>query len=321
MTDNDSGQSEDTAQIDHEAEFARIRTRISGLGDAIQELSSSADELIRSADSRTALAMLDRPAEVDEDHFDRLETSIAALGRHAANTPEEFDPTPLDAGDPDYPGDSSAAFGDLSTGTTTPGEQLGAGDPESAFGNLGEEQLLSKPPSSADVEPLQLETTAQTHEANEVDPPAAVGADGSGVEHVSESDDGSGGAQVLEFVPRSERTEEPDGEAPAFGAIAEHASETSPQAEFDERPARAKPPPPSDTELAFGGLAEQPEPAVADNDVDPSSTDDGLDAIAEAESTDAARQWDSIDQDSDAFDKFFSNEVEPEPAQRWLLNE
>ena len=58
---------------------------------------------------------------------------------------------------------------------------------------------------------------------------------------------------------------------------------------------------------------EAPKPA-------PRPSPDGLDAIASTESTEVPPDWDSA-ADEAAFDKFFSSDVEPEPAQRWLLNE
>lgn len=67
---------------------------------------------------------------------------------------------------------------------------------------------------------------------------------------------------------------------------------------------------------------EQPEPVRGvPTIVSASSAEDGLDAIEETESTDMPDDWNNGGVDDDAFAKFFSNDVEPEPAQRWLLND
>lgn len=49
--------------------------------------------------------------------------------------------------------------------------------------------------------------------------------------------------------------------------------------------------------------------------------DDGLDAIETSDRTDMPEGWDDASNEDAAFDKFFSSDVEPEPAQRWLLND
>lgn len=67
---------------------------------------------------------------------------------------------------------------------------------------------------------------------------------------------------------------------------------------------------------------ETPAPAAPERDTESRDrgVHDGLDAISSSESTRVPADWDAGSDDAEAFDTFFSDDVEPEPAQRWLLD-
>ncbi len=329
----DQGETGGSTAVDHAAAFAEIRQRLSSLGDSIDALRVEADRLNDKAAGRVTLAVLEPPATPQPDNipaFDEmaaLTDSIEAMGRHAADVPEDFDPRPydpeaddlddapldagrhgLDASGAEEPA-PAGAFDDLAAAPAYEPEQVGidaslpafdAGDGPSTFDEREPDAVLS-----AD------------HPAASADAPAGDAHEGAG-------------ATVLEFTPRS--LSDPAAEVPAFGHLTEEAAapaEASADASVHELGTES--PAESDDveqapeeQSAFGPLpgVEPRKPKSRSNRSRwASREDDGLDAIAETESTAVPQDWDEADVDDDAFDKFFSSEVEPEPAQRWLLNE
>ncbi|MEM7285059.1 MAG: hypothetical protein AAF480_01800 [Actinomycetota bacterium] len=288
----------DTTGIDVDAAVAEMRRRIAGLGDAIVELEQEAARLNDSAAARMVVAVLDPPAvepsaAVDEDldNLAALSESVEAMGRHAAAPPEEFDPRPFDAGET---GEGPIVAGEHGV-ERTPGafDSLAAAPAfEPAASEAADERPEDLPafdvPQRADTFGAPAESLAPNVSPDH----PAVGDHGGAVAPEPDHDQEGPGATVLEFTPRS--LNDP-ADAPAFGA-----------------PPAPPAPDPAD-EPAFGAVDES---APAPKRRAP----DGLDAIASSESTDVPPDWDNA-ADEAAFDKFFSSDVEPEPAQRWLLNE
>lgn len=283
----------DTTGIDVEAAVTEMRARIAGLGDSIGALRAEADRLNDSAAARMVVAVLERPTvepsvavDKDLDNLAALTDSVEAMGRHAAAPAEDFDPRPFD---PAETGDGPIVAG--AHGVERQPPQLDDLAAAPAF----------EPTDDADERPEHLPAFEVRERADTFGAPSESLAPQISPDHPSVGDrqtapgpDASSaddaGATVLEFTPRS--LTDP-AEAPAFGLPAEPepAAPTTPTdtAPPAERPARPK-------------------------------RSDGLDAIASSESTEVPPDWDASD-DEDAFDKFFSSDVEPEPAQRWLLNE
>jgi hypothetical protein len=147
------------------------------------------------------------------------------------------------------------------------------------------------PPVDVDVKPRALLE-------QKPEPPAF------GIDAESESsDEARREATVLEFAPRSTRPAEKL-DVPS----------TTPGTDRSERSEA--------NESAFGAMpssgTEEESPDTVNRG---SGTDDGLDAIAGSESTEVPRDWDQHGDPEEAFEKFFSADIEPEPAQRWLLSE
>ena len=287
----------DTTGIDIDAAVAAMRGRIAGLGESIVALQQEADRLNESAAARMVVAVLEPPSvepsiavDKDLDSLAALTDSVEAMGRHVAEPAEDFDPRPFDPTEGDGPivagahgvERDPAAFDELAAAP--------AFDPETgAEGERPEDLPAFEVRDRADTFAAPAESLSP-----QVSPDhPSMGA--SSTETDGDDADESAGATVLEFTPRS--LNDPS-EVPAFGALPDIATESDPK-------------PAADAETDAG--AETGEPQTPRGS-------DGLDAIAATESTDVPPDWDSA-ADEAAFDKFFSSDVEPEPAQRWLLNE
>ncbi len=315
MTDHDKSTGATTG-LDLDTAFAEVRRNIGELGENIETLRDEADALLERAAGRMALAVLERPEEPGDD-LEHLQNSIEALGRHSADIPEEFDPRPYD---PDED--------DLSTGGAVGGEHMAfedlmaapAFEPEletdgqlGAFEIAGETNPLDNSASDmvlADELPLLVELPD--------DGPLSWDAPEEPFAQEGERHDEVAGhvAEVIPFTPRHGSDE-----AAAFGHL-------TPELDGSESPAQAD----AGDVLAKGAQTDDGETVLAAGSPDPSAkatdvpaatrgTTDGLDAIATTESTEVPENWNGPREDDAAFDKFFSPEVEPEPAQRWLLNE
>lgn len=287
----------DTAGIDVEAAVAGMRRQIAGLGESIAALELESDRLKQSAAARMVVAVLERPpvepsiaVDQDLDNLAALTDSVEAMGRHAAAPAEDFDPRPFD---PTETGD-----GPIVAGAHGVERDAGAFDALAAAPAF-EPDAVGDGERPEDLPAFEVRDRADTFAAPADALSPRISPDHPSVGAPSPSDDDvraadeTPGATVLEFTPRS--LNDPS-DAPAFGAIADP---------DDEGPAPAQP--------EAESTDEQPEAAQR-------RSPDGLDAIASTESTDVPPDWDSA-ADEAAFDKFFSNDVEPEPAQRWLLNE
>jgi hypothetical protein len=289
----------ESGQIDLDGSLASVRESVASLGTMIESLRDEADGLLERAAGRTVLAVLDRPADAPaaaEADIAAMEGSIAAMGRHAADVPEEFDPRPFD------PDDDELADGAPAEPDVDVLEDLAAGP---AFEPMGE--------VDAQLPALDVPSVATPLQANE---PQANLAPEEPTAPAEPGDDGDGGhvAEVIAFTPRTPAPDPVDAPAapappiddePAFGFLS---------TELDA-PEEAPAPPEQAVEAARA--VPPAEPGVAPE----AAASDGLDAIAESGSTDVPANWDGPNADDDAFDKFFSADVEPEPAQRWLLNE
>lgn len=293
----------DTTGIDVEAAVTAMRGRIAGLGESIVSLQQEADRLHDSAAARMVVAVLEPPSvepsvavDKDLDNLAALTDSVEAMGRHAAGPAEEFDPRPFD---PTETGD-----GPIVAGAHGVEREPGAFDALPAAPAF-EPEALTEGERPEDLPAFEVRDRADTFAApadslspriSPDHPSVGASADAADedVDESADADDGVG-ATVLEFTPRS--LNDPS-EVPAFGALAESAA-----------PSEATP----EGDAADEAVEPRPDPA-------PRRSPDGLDAIASTESTDVPPDWDSA-ADEAAFDKFFSSDVEPEPAQRWLLNE
>ena len=284
----------DTTGIDVEAAVTAMRGRIAGLGDSIASLELEANRLKESAAARMVVAVLEPPpvepsvaVEQDLDNLAALTDSVEAMGRHAASPAEDFDPRPFDPAETkDGPIVAGAHGVERDPGQFDTLAAAPAFEPDSVVDGQRPEDLPA----------FEVRDRADTFGAPAESLSPRVSPDHPSVGASAPPDDDAAGedapgATVLEFTPRS--LNEP-ADTPAFGAIAETEAAVEPEA--DAEPAE-----------------DAPEPA-------PRQSPDGLDAIASTESTEVPPDWDSA-ADEAAFDKFFSSDVEPEPAQRWLLNE
>ncbi len=271
-----------TSGVDHETAFAAIRLELVDLDASIGSLRDEADRLSESASARTHLAVLDPPADVS---MSELEASLEAFGRHAANIPDEFDPAPYDPDEVDTTDESPGAFDALAAAP--------------AFGAAFDVDP-KLPPVDVDVKRRSL-----LEEAPEPPVFGSIGLE----DELADPDSGSG-ATVLEFAPRSTPPDDevdPLSPPPVTGeAVADkvNAPNSDESGEQERGEAGAS---------TFG--------AMPDTSSEPPANEDGLDAIAGSESTDVPADWVSGGQGEEAFEKFFSSDVEPEPAQRWLLSE
>ncbi len=311
MSEEDSG----TGGVDLAASLGRVRGDLASLDQAIAELRGEADRLTRQAASRTVLKSVEPPADPPEP-----EEAIAAFGRHAANVVDEFDPRPFDP-DEDPHEDRSA-------------DQEPVGAPGGAFDGLAapapEEPGPAPEADAARLPPVDLDL-APAWRVERPEPEAVIGA----------GDDGD--TTVLESAPTGPQpggppTLDPPAE-PAFGLLpslddgADAGSDDGAGGGEDDGDGSGQPEAASDVEAASVEAASELEAASASDagsmvvasEADAASVEaasDGLDAIAASESTDVPPDWDRHDDDDDAaFDKFFHADVEPEPAQRWLLND
>ena len=285
----------DTTGIDVPAAMAEMRRRIAGLGESIIALDQEADRLKESAAARMVIAVLEPPAvepsvavDADLDNLAALSDSVEAMGRHAASPADDFDPRPFD---PRETGDGPIVAG-----------EHGVERPPGAFDSLAAAPAFE--PAEAVERPEDLPAFDVPQRADTFGAPSESLAPNVSPDHPSvgdrgpsaPDDDDGPGATVLEFTPRS--LNDP-ADAPAFGDV--------------PQPDPPDPEPTGGSEPAFGSTEDEPAPKRGRDA-------DGLDAIAATESTDVPPDWDSA-ADEEAFDKFFSSDVEPEPAQRWLLNE
>lgn len=293
----------DTTGVDVEAAVAAMRGRIAGLGESIVSLQRESVRLMDSAAARMVVGVLEAPpvepsvvVEQGLDSLAALSDSVEAMGRHAVAPPEDFDPRPFD---PAETGDAPILTG--AHGVQRDSAALDSVAAAPAF----------EPDTVADGErPEGLPAFEVRDRADTFGAPAAslsprispdhpsVGGVPRGVDP-GEVDADQPGATVLEFTPRS--LNDP-AEAAAFGALADTGTPNEPQAE------------PAVASTDSSGVA----PAGADPA--PGRHADGLDALASDHPAGPPPEWDSA-ADEEAFEKFFSSDVEPEPAQRWLLNE
>lgn len=284
MTDEERGMSE-PGRIDLDASTTSIRESMASLGTLIESLRDEADGLLERAAGRTVLSVLDRAAEMpsraEVDDIAAMEDSIAAIGRHAADVPDEFDPRPYDPDDDDEDEADPVLEADVLRDVAA----------APAFESIAE--------ADAQLPALDVPERATPLEANEPQTNLAP------QEPAPTDDDGGHVADVIAFTPRTPTPDRLD--------------------------APAAPEPPADDEPAFGFLSTEldapenrpspPTQQAAAAPVPRAATADGLDAIAASGSTEVPANWNGPSPDDDAFDKFFSADVEPEPAQRWLLNE
>lgn len=290
----------DTTGIDVEAAVAAMRGRIAGLGESIVALQQEADRLNESAAARMVVAVLEPPSvepsiavDKDLDNLAALTDSVEAMGRHAASPADEFDPRPFDP--------TETGGGPIVAGAHGVEREPGAFDALPAAPAF-EPEAPREGERPEDLPAFEVRDRADTFAAPADSLSPRVSPDHPSVGASAEiagddgddADDGAG-ATVLEFTPRS--LNDPS-EVPAFGALADPGapSEATPEGDAAAETAEAPPAP------------------------ERRRSPDGLDAIASTESTDVPPDWDSAT-DEAAFDKFFSSDVEPEPAQRWLLNE
>lgn len=303
------------------AATADVRRSIAELGAAIDGLRGEADSLRARADARAAVAVLERQAETE----DEVDPVAALAGRHAADVPEEFDPTPYDPADD---GDAEHAVASLREGAAAAlaaisGHESGPAPADPAFQDLAAAPAFDGGAEGGGHLPAI--------DAGELAPNLTSGRDDTTLAPEAIDDDGHV-ADIIEFTPRH-APDENESDAPAFGALVPDFDQSTPpppvlpdgdeveNAGASTGEVRPVEPLPADVEQAFGGGADGGAgdgDAPAPENARPRS--DGLDAIAFSESTDVPADWDDA-ADEDAFDKFFSSDVEPEPAQRWLLNE
>lgn len=291
MTDHDKSTGA-TIGLDLDTAFANVRRNIGELGENIASLRDQADVLLERAAGRMALAVLERPEDSGTD-LAHLQNSIEALGRHSADVPEEFDPRPYDPDEDDLStgggavGGEHMAFEDL---VAAP-----AFEPElETDGHLGAFEI------AGGANPLD-NSASQMILADE--PPLLV-----------ESRDG--GPLQTDASPRHGSDE-----AAAFGHLTPELDGWQPPAQPGPGAIPIGGAKPDDGETAFGAGSPDQTAEANDESAAAPGTTDGLDAIAATESTEVPANWNGPSEDDAAFDKFFSPEVEPEPAQRWLLNE
>lgn len=287
------------------AESAVVRARLADLGAEAEELRGRARDLLRSATSRHIITEIDQRVHGDAD-----------TGRHALEPAAEFDPTPYDPSEDD---DLSAELG--TTETASP-MHVDHPDAQAAFGAITREPGLSADDPWAPRTDGPSDRT-EGGEAAAVAPGFHAVADDSRLPPVP-----------VEAAPQPLADPEPDTVLASEAAAADPPvdrvdAEEAEGATIIEFAPRAVPEPlPADVERAFGA----PEPSTpaetggtleTTGSVEQARHGDGLAGIASSESTVLPPDWDGAgpDEEEDAFAKFFSAEVEPEPAQRWLLNE
>ena len=316
----DTGGPMDTSGVDVAAAVADMRRRIDGFGESISAMRGEADRLLASASGRVVVAVLEPPAQLTGSVVDAIDDTPPSLesfgagadgvgaadrnddapperGRHAAGDAPDFDPRPFD---PDDDVDEPVVVG--RHGDT------GVSDVESLAAAPAFEPELADPESLPAFEVKERPDTFAAPRPGDVLSPESPEAAGPEQSAPAEADEDGPGATVLEFTPRS--LAEP-GAGLAFGAVAPEPAEAAPAAPASA--AEPDPTPQADAAPAFGALPDPPPAATPPAD--------GLDAIADSESTDVPVDWENPGSDDAAFDKFFSSDVEPEPAQRWLLNE
>ncbi len=297
----------DGEQFDPVAATADMRSRLVDLGSTIESLRDEADALLERAASRAAIAVLEHPPERDLDELEAsFEAASAAIavehaepmplsytGRHAVEQPEDFDPRPYD------PEADAGQDGEAVDAEVPAFQDLAAAPAFEALNDMDG----GLPAFDAGSTATPLEPSA--HHAVLGEPAEDVASDAAEAE-------GDHVAEVIAFTPRT------DDDAPAFGSLVEDLDGPV-QSVVDAHPAQGEPGSqpiqqesvlPADVEEAF---TELPDP--------PKSRSDDLDTIAGTSATDPPADWNTPHEDDEAFDKFFSAEVEPEPAQRWLLNE
>ncbi len=332
--------SEGSVELD--ASLARLRSELSRLDESIGQLREEADRLNHQASSRSGLDSVEPCLDHSDDELDE---TMAAFGRHAANVVDEFDPRPFD---PDEDREDETADAPASLERTAPRADDISGSvlaPEPVGGLAVEPDAAPEPVGGPAVEPDAVEPGAlapaeavpDQPSATDPAPAAPAGAFDALAAPPSEEPDADAKLPPVDLDIRPAWRVEPpeaaptEAQAPAPEPVTDAGRDAEPAFGFLPGDAGG---PPTDEESSAGepqssagaaaSQADENEAAAQAAEDGPAADAgaDGLDAIASSESTDVPPDWDRTDADDDAaFDKFFHADVEPEPAQRWLLND
>lgn len=323
---------------------AEVRQSIADLDQMIAALRDEAEALLDRAASRMALVELARqaaetdpaPASVPQEAEAAAVAPVgdpdgatgqtppagASHGRHAAETPTEFDPTPYDPDEDDELADDEP---DATQNPDPGGDASSVSEAAPVFGDAAAFDVAAAPAFEADpgsdasLPAFDSGKAVDAFGANDSDHTVLVEPDAADDAPDTESEGHV--ADVIEFTPR-----EPVADAPAFGSLVPDFDPAKPpppglDAINDDTEGFRAAPLPADVETAFGTTPAEPTVDELAARAAEKRSNDGLEAIATSESTEIPKDWDGPADDDDAFDKFFSADVEPEPAQRWLLNE